>query len=83
MHYCYSLHIVILFLEMCSCYREPSEAEVFAVFLVLTTSLQLPVAITSLNVIHLHVSVLGSRNNFMHVSDSYTYGLVSGNMVKA
>ena len=31
--------------------------------------LQLPIATTSLNVIHLHVSVLGSHSNFMHVSD--------------
>ena len=46
MHYYYPLHIVILFLEMCICYKEPSEAEVFAVFLIITTSLT---SITSCN----------------------------------
>ena len=54
---------------MCSC----------KVFLVITTSLT---SITNCNhftynVIHLHVSALGSLSNFMHVSDN-VYGLGSG-----
>ena len=69
---------------MCSCYREPSKTEVPAVFLVITTSLTSIInATTSLNVIHIHVSVLGSRSNFMHVSDMCIAWLQVYYMIKA
>ena len=77
-------HNIIIFLETCSYYREPSKTKVPAVFLVITTSLlQLPIVTTSLNVIHLHVSVLGSRSNFMHVSDMCIAWLQVYYMIKA
>ena len=40
--------------------------------------LQLPIATTLFNVIRLHVSVLDSHSNFIHVSDNYVYTLASG-----
>ena len=56
-----------MFLETCSCYREPSKVKVFSGFLVITTSLTL---ITSCNhfVIHYHVSVLAISDNIMCIS---------------
>ena len=53
----YLLYIYIIFLEMCSCYRESSKAKVLSGFLVIATSL------TSITNLHLmcrspHVSVL-------------------------